>query len=245
MKSMVQGESETIAARQEQWQNYVLHGIISEETRQEVLKSWQRCREHCLPADQQKPLRIFDSQTVEELRHKNQLLLSISEPIMRTIDSFISGSGFVIAITDPKGIILRLMGDEKMATAIRGGGFVEGADWSEESAGSNAIGTALVIRKPIQFCGYEHFCTFTQKTACSAAPIFTPEGELAGVIDLTGRLKSINDHIPWVWRWLWPLPLKIAFGFHRRSRPAGCPTPTRTLFLNPFPTALLLWTARA
>ena len=183
-----------VAAKQQQWQDYVLHGIVSEETRQEVLKSWQRCKEHHLSATQMKPRRIYDALTLSRIQEENRKLMEISEPIMQTISQFISGSGFIIALADRNGVILRLMGDESMMDAVRDGGFVEGADWSEGSAGSNAIGTALVIRKPIQFCGYEHFCTFTQRTACSSAPIRSPEGALLGVIDLTGRFKSVNDH---------------------------------------------------
>ena len=34
--------------------------------------------------------------------------------------------------------------------------FVPGADWSEESAGTNAPGTALALGRPVQIFGPEH-----------------------------------------------------------------------------------------
>lgn len=185
---------EIAASKQQEWQDYVLHGIKSDQTRQEVLKSWERCKEYHLLVNQQRPLNMLDPAELAVRKEKNRILLDISEPIMETISNFIAGSGFIIALTDSDGVILRLMGDDEMADAVKGGGFVVGGDWSERSAGSNAIGTTLAIRKPIQFCGYEHFCTFTQRTACSAAPILSPNGRIIGSIDLTGRLRMVNDH---------------------------------------------------
>lgn len=179
---------------QEQWEDYMMHGIVSKETRREVLMSWQRCQEFGLLPERKKPIRILNDSEFQQLLKKNQLLIEISAPIIETVTRFIANSRFVIALCDANGIILKLSGNEKMRLAIRDGGFVEGADWSEQSAGSNAIGTSLAIKKPIQFCGYEHFCIFTQKTACSSAPIKAPDGRVIGIIDLTGRLKEVNIH---------------------------------------------------
>ena len=36
--------------------------------------------------------------------------------------------------------------------------FVAGADWSEDAAGTNAIGTALTDGRPLQLMAAEHFC---------------------------------------------------------------------------------------
>lgn len=182
------------ATTQEQWEDYMMHGIVSKETRREVLMSWQRCQEFGLLPERKKPIRILKDSEFQQLQKKNQLLIEISAPIIETVNQFIANSRFVIALCDANGIILKLSGNEKMRLAIRDGGFVEGADWSEQSAGSNAIGTSLAIKKPIQFCGYEHFCVFTQKTACSSAPIKAPDGRVIGIIDLTGRLKEVNNH---------------------------------------------------
>jgi signal transduction histidine kinase len=71
--------------------------------------------------------------------------------------------------------------------------FTEGALWSESSAGTNAIGTALAADHAVQVFATEHFVEPVQAWTCSAAPVHDPEtGELIGVIDLTGLKKHVH-----------------------------------------------------
>jgi hypothetical protein len=65
-------------------------------------------------------------------------------------------------------------------------GFVEGAVWREESVGTNAPGTALATRRPVQVLGAEHFMRPVQRLSCTAAPVHDPAGGIVGVLDLTG-----------------------------------------------------------
>ena len=186
-------EEKTALLRSE-WENYIHNEIASEATKKIILDSWKRCADYGVPVENNYPLRVLSYDELIQRKRKNAALISISAPIRESIRRFIHGSHFVIALTDAEGVILELTGDEQMKRALIGGGFIEGADWSERSVGSNAIGTALAICAPIQFAGYEHFCTFTQRTACAAAPVHDPDGRIIGSIDLTGRLKDVNHH---------------------------------------------------
>ena len=186
-------EEKTALLRGE-WENYIHNEIASETTKKIILDSWKRCAEYGVPAENNYPLRVLNFDELEKRKAKNRQLIQISAPIRESIRRFIHGSHFVIALTDAEGVIIELTGDEQMKRSIIGGGFIEGADWSERSVGSNAIGTALAINQPVQFAGYEHYCTFTQKTACAAAPVHEPDGRLIGTIDLTGRLRDVNHH---------------------------------------------------
>jgi signal transduction histidine kinase len=65
--------------------------------------------------------------------------------------------------------------------------FVEGSLWSEASAGTNAIGTALAADHLVQVHAAEHFSEVVHGWTCSAVPVHDPEdGRLLGIIDLTG-----------------------------------------------------------
>jgi len=65
--------------------------------------------------------------------------------------------------------------------------FRPGADWSEESAGTNAPGTALALGRPVQIFGPEHLLRPVTAWSCSAAPIREPDtGAILGVLDLSG-----------------------------------------------------------
>lgn len=65
--------------------------------------------------------------------------------------------------------------------------FLPGADWSEDSAGTNAPGTALTLGRPVQIFGPEHLLRPVTPWSCSAAPIREPDtGAILGVLDLSG-----------------------------------------------------------
>ena len=52
--------------------------------------------------------------------------------------------------------------------------FVEGAQWDEEHAGTNAPGTALRLDAPVTIKSAEHFVRPVQRWSCAAAPIHDP-----------------------------------------------------------------------
>ena len=47
-------------------------------------------------------------------------------------------------------------------------------DWSEAAAGTNAIGTSIISKKPIQVFSAEHYCEGFHSMTCSSSPIFHP-----------------------------------------------------------------------
>ena len=69
-----------------------------------------------------------------------------------------------------------------------------GVEWSEESKGTNAIGTALVELAPVVVHGPEHFLPANHVLTCSAAPVLDPMGETVGVLDVSGDYRTRNQH---------------------------------------------------
>lgn len=172
----------------------MLRERYSTETVELVRKSWHRCQEYGVPRQLEYPMHVLSDDEMRILEEKNQLLMEISKPIMNSVKHFMEGSRFIVALTDADGVILQIDGDEKMMEAVKEGGFIKGADWSEKSAGTNAIGTALAEGQPLQLSGFAHYCVFTQRTACACAPIRSPKGKIIGSVDLTGRFRDINRH---------------------------------------------------
>ena len=73
--------------------------------------------------------------------------------------------------------------------------FTEGMLWTEDSAGTNAIGTALEIDHAVQVFSAEHFLAEQHGWWCSAAPIHDPvTGALLGVVDISGPLRTAHPH---------------------------------------------------
>jgi transcriptional regulator of acetoin/glycerol metabolism len=69
---------------------------------------------------------------------------------MQELESYVAGSGFLVMLTDNRGFILEALGDEEALERGREINFVKGASWTESRVGTNAIGTALVEKAPVQ-----------------------------------------------------------------------------------------------
>jgi transcriptional regulator of acetoin/glycerol metabolism len=95
--------------------------------------------------------------------------------------------GFVVAVFDAKGRMLWVEGNRRLRSRAAEMRFVEGANWSEEYAGTNAPGLVLTTRQSAQVFASEHFTRSVQPWSCTAAPIVDPDTqEVLGVLDVSG-----------------------------------------------------------
>ena len=66
-------------------------------------------------------------------------------------------------------------------------GFVEGSNWDERLAGTNAPGMALRLDQSVNVIGAEHFRRSVQRWSCAATTIHDPSDQsVLGVLDITG-----------------------------------------------------------
>jgi len=93
----------------------------------------------------------------------------------------------VMAIADERGQLLWVRGKPEVLRRAESIQFVEGAQWDEPHAGTNAPGTALRLDAPVTIKSAEHFVRPVQRWSCAAAPVHEPgSGAILGVIDITG-----------------------------------------------------------
>ena len=67
-----------------------------------------------------------------------------------------------------------------------------GGRWDETAAGTNGIGMALVTGRPAAVFATEHWVSPVREWVCYSAPVRTPDGEVAGVIDLSTTWNRAN-----------------------------------------------------
>jgi transcriptional regulator of acetoin/glycerol metabolism len=100
-------------------------------------------------------------------------------------------SAQIVALGDAAGRLLWVEGHRALRTRAERMGFLPGACWLEEEAGTNAPGTALALDHPVQIFACEHFSRAAHPWSCAAAPIHDPAtGAVLGVLDITG-----GDHV--------------------------------------------------
>src|SRR6476620_7160226 len=93
----------------------------------------------------------------------------------------------VMAVSDAEGQLLWVCGTPSVLRRAESIGFVEGSNWDERLAGTNAPGMALALDQPANIIGAEHFRRSVQRWSCAATPIHDPTTQsLLGVLDITG-----------------------------------------------------------
>jgi transcriptional regulator with PAS, ATPase and Fis domain len=131
---------------------------------------------------------------LKERRARNRILLEQASVMMGHLHKFTEGSGFMFTLTDSEGYCLLSIGDREALSFTAGAKLTEGANWSEEVMGTNSNALAMVLRKPVQVFGYEHYCLCAAIATGSAAPIFNEEGDLIGVLNIAGPYHLVNRH---------------------------------------------------
>jgi PAS domain S-box-containing protein len=176
------------------WVSYVESDKLDlRHVRPEVAASWRRCR--ILPLNPyHETLGPPDESRLKDGLGNKKHLLNVARPLLKTLYNLVRGSGFQVVLTDESGFLLEVFGDEEIVTRTKSVHLCPGGNWSEPSKGTNAIGTAIVERKPVQIHAYEHYCEPHQFLTCSAAPVFDADALMTGVIDITGDYHVANAH---------------------------------------------------
>ncbi|NPV27533.1 MAG: sigma 54-interacting transcriptional regulator [Firmicutes bacterium] len=159
-----------------------------------IKASWERSAKYGVnPYLKYAPVVLTPHELALRKEHSSELITH-SLPTMKKLHDFVMGTGFVVTLTDDEGYIIEMFGDEEAMKFTQPGKFIVGAKWSEDVMGTNAIGVALVEKRPIQVFGYEHYSLCAFNTTCSAAPICDPNGKIIGVLDLTGPFDRASNH---------------------------------------------------
>jgi transcriptional regulator of acetoin/glycerol metabolism len=178
------------------WELYFEKDVLDPRlVRGAIASSWQRCRTlNVNPLLTSGSDVIEETQLLEQRRYEREQLIRVARPFLRDLSYFVGGSDFQVILTDENGLLLEVAGDERNAARAREVHLCAGANWSEASRGTNAIGTAIIDRAPVQIHAWEHFREENQFLTCSAAPIIDPAGNIAGVIDISGDCRYANPH---------------------------------------------------
>ncbi|MHA6799348.1 GAF domain-containing protein [Bounagaea algeriensis] len=99
----------------------------------------------------------------------------------------------IMVVADADGRVLWRDGSTAVRRRADTLAFVEGADWSERTVGTNAIGTALATGRPVQVYSAEHYVRTHHPWTCSASPINDPaSGAALGVVDVSGPAATVH-----------------------------------------------------
>lgn len=161
-------------------------GRLSARVRSVVGESWRRSAMHGVDPDRTLPRLELTGPDLETQRSAHPL--AVAMPLLRRLLLDSAPGPQIMAVGDVSGRLLWVEGDHKLLSNAESMHFVEGANWHERSAGTNAPGVALAVDHAVQVFASEHFSRGVQRWSCSAVPLHDPDtGALIGVLDLTGE----------------------------------------------------------
>src|SRR5579859_510683 len=177
------------------WEQYLENEVVDPRlVRESVASSWQRCRALQLDPHQSLEHEPAAMPVLERRLDEKQRLLAIARPFMRDLARLLHGTDFQVVLTDETGLLLEVMGEQRILSRTREVQLCPGATWSEARKGTNAIGTALFERAPVQIFAWEHFQEENHFLTCSAAPICAADRRILGILDVSGDCRQANPH---------------------------------------------------
>jgi GAF domain len=154
--------------------------------REIIADSWLRSVAAGIKADTSDPPITLDRSVLRQYRAEHPLA-QIFPLLSDVLGQAAQECDAVMAVADEQGQLLWVSGSTGVLRRAEAISFVEGAQWDEAHAGTNAPGTALRLDSPVTIRAAEHFVRPVQRWSCAAAPIHDlATGRILGVVDVTG-----------------------------------------------------------
>lgn len=151
-----------------------------------LTQSWQRCLDMGLQPQQSVDFDTITAQHMQRVREASRPLVQAAQAVLPELARVIADIRYFAILTNAEGIVVDVHGpvdrQDRRADAIAR----VGVDLSERSVGTTSISTALRELQPVWLHRGEHFFKDTSVYSCAGAPVFSPEGLCAGMLDLTG-----------------------------------------------------------
>ena len=164
-----------------------------------IRTSWQRCvHQHRLDPTRMQEAIILPSGQLREHQDQMEAFLHIARHGLEALYQQVAGMGYVVLLTDARGVTVDFIGDLALEPSLRKAGLYLGADWSEHVAGTCGVGTCLSTGQALTVHLDDHFDATHIPLTCTAAPVYGPAGELSAVLDisqLSTPLPKASQHL--------------------------------------------------
>jgi len=172
--------------QKEDWERFRALGNVPPSIREVVLRSWVRSQD-AAGVETLARAPVIAPDELFNVRSRNVRLRKAAQSAVRRAGYLLEDAGAMLLLCNRDGVVMEATGDARVLSRGEENHLRPGGRWEEGAIGTNAIGTALHVAKPVSISGVEHFCEAIQRWSCAAAPIHDPaSGYLLGVIDISG-----------------------------------------------------------
>ncbi|WP_179402854.1 sigma-54-dependent Fis family transcriptional regulator [Burkholderia guangdongensis] len=151
-----------------------------------IQSSWQRCvHQYGLDPARMQEARILPQMRLREHQQRIDDFTRIARHGLETLYGQVREMGYVVLLTDADGVTVDYLGHANADAALRRAGLYLGAEWSENGAGTCAVGTALATGQALTVHQGDHFDATHIPLTCTAAPLFDSYGQLNAILDIS------------------------------------------------------------
>jgi transcriptional regulator of acetoin/glycerol metabolism len=171
------------------------HGAAAAAKHDDVIRSsWLRCvNDHRLDPTCMREAVILPAPLLRQHQDQMEDFLRIARHGLESLYQQVAGLGYVVLLTDARGVTVDFIGDLQLDRSLRKAGLYLGADWSERHAGTCiSTGEALTVHQG------DHFDATHIPLTCSTAPVYGSDGRLNAVLDisaLTSPQPKASQHL--------------------------------------------------
>lgn len=180
-------QSRTIPFSQSHHVDRVEAALVSKSAASSALvASWRRSSgtHHLDPAGHHPTRRLTESE-LKRARQSVEPLLLVARATLDRLFLAVGGAGCCVLLADRNGVPIDRRGVAADDRTFESWGLWQGSVWSEDSEGTNGIGTCIVEQRPLTIHRDEHFFARNTLLSCTTAPIFDHEGNLAAALDVS------------------------------------------------------------
>jgi transcriptional regulator of acetoin/glycerol metabolism len=151
-----------------------------------LIASWQRSASfHKLdPTERKLPKTLTDSE-LRKVRQEVEPLIEAAQPSLDRLHAAVGGVGCCVLLADRNGVAVERRGAAGDDATFCSWGLWPGTIWSEDSEGTNGIGTCLVEQRALTIHRDQHFYARNTLLSCTTAPIYDHEGRLLAALDVS------------------------------------------------------------
>ncbi|SDO23223.1 EAL domain-containing protein [Alkalicoccus daliensis] len=160
-----------------------------------IVKSRIQCVEAGMdPFEIRRPAeRMSEKELISKRKDYDEILQVVSFFSRKVLES-LAGTPILVVISDEKGYLLEMDGDETIRSTIQQLGIEPGVRFTQEDLGTNVISLALQESCPVALIGDDHFFHFLHDTACYSAPFhYSDVGNLLGSISIMTSVQLQNS----------------------------------------------------
>jgi transcriptional regulator of acetoin/glycerol metabolism len=176
------------------------HGAAAAAKHDDVIRSsWLRCvNDHRLDPTCMREAVILPAPLLRQHQDQMEDFLRIARHGLESLYQQVAGLGYVVLLTDARGVTVDFIGDLQLDRSLRKAGLYLGADWSERHAGTCGVGTCISTGEALTVHQGDHFDATHIPLTCSTAPVYGSDGRLNAVLDisaLTSPQPKASQHL--------------------------------------------------